>query len=292
MGAVRLIWIATAVLAAGAAAVVIVVARGGGTPAATAPRALHVTASLSPDAVEFGDRVEAQVSVLGDRRSFAGGDVVLHENLAPLTPLGPTSVTYATRGDTRLVTYTTAATCIDDACTGTARSRRIVLEPVRVEVAGSSREVRWPALVVASRVSAADVARPHPPLRSDATPPPVSYGISPRPLTRFLEIAAAVLAAAGVLLAGWSAACVYRRRRRAEPLTGLARALALARDAERRDPEDRRRALGLLAEALEERDARLAETADELAWSAAAPTRDAVTALVAEVERELNGDAR
>ena len=70
------------------------------------------------------------------------------------------------------------------------------------------------------------------------------------------------------------------------PLTGLDRALALAREAEQRPPPDRRRALGLLARLLGPRDPRLADAADDLAWSAPAPTSDALAELVTQVERE------
>ena len=73
------------------------------------------------------------------------------------------------------------------------------------------------------------------------------------------------------------------------PLTGLERALALAREAEQRPPPDRRRALGLLARLLGPRDPRLAGAADDLAWSAPAPTSDELAELVTEVERKVDG---
>ena len=79
-----------------------------------------------------------------------------------------------------------------------------------------------------------------------------------------------------------------RRRRVAAPLTGLDRALALAREAEQRPPPDRRRALGLLARLLGPRDPDLADAADELAWSAPAPTSDALGELVTQVERKVD----
>jgi hypothetical protein len=73
------------------------------------------------------------------------------------------------------------------------------------------------------------------------------------------------------------------------PLTGLERALALARAAEERPTPDRRRALGLLARLLGSRDPRLAGAADDLAWSAPAPTSDAVADLVTQVEQKVDG---
>ena len=89
-----------------------------------------------------------------------------------------------------------------------------------------------------------------------------------------------------MLLAGATATRLYRRRHGLEPLTGLERALALARDAERRPARDRRRALGLLARVLGPRDPQLADEAEHLAWSAPAPTPVALADLVAEVEEK------
>jgi hypothetical protein len=73
------------------------------------------------------------------------------------------------------------------------------------------------------------------------------------------------------------------------PLTGLERALALAREAEERPTPDRRRALGLLARLLGSRDPHLAGAADDLAWSAPPPTSDAVADLVTQVEQKVDG---
>ena len=82
-----------------------------------------------------------------------------------------------------------------------------------------------------------------------------------------------------------------RRRRREEErlaaLSPLERALALAREAERRGPVERRKALGLLARVLGGREARLAGTAAELAWSPQRPSPEQVEALVGDVEREV-----
>ena len=128
-----------------------------------------------------------------------------------------------------------------------------------------------------------------PALRRDATPPPVTYRVGPQGLARTLYVVAAALAAAGLLLAVWAATSVRGRRRVTAPLTGLERALALAREAEERPTPDRRRALGLLARLLGSRDPRLAGAADDLAWSAPAPTSDAVADLVTQVEQKVDG---
>jgi hypothetical protein len=133
------------------------------------------------------------------------------------------------------------------------------------------------------------VSDPNPRLRSDASPPPVTYSVSPGRLARVLQTVAVLLALAGVLLGAWSAAVTGRRRRRVAMLGELERALALVREAEHREPPDRRRALGLLARLLGSRNARLAGAADELAWSAPAPTPDALAQLAGRVDEEVNG---
>jgi hypothetical protein len=291
VGPLSRIWLVAGVLAGIAAAAVLLLARGND-PAGVAPRApVTVRATLDRETVEFGDAVTADVTVLLDRRAVGSGDVQVHENLAPLTQLGRTRVTRTTRGRLLAVTYSARASCLDQRCIGKGASKQIVLAPVRIVIPGlpAQREANWPPLQVRTRVLAADVARPHPPLRSDPTPPSVTYRFEPSRLARVLEVVAAVLAAAGVLLIGWVAAAVSRTRRRAAQLTGLDRALALAREAESRPTPDRRRALGLLARLLGSRDPRLAGAADELAWSAPAPTPDALAELVSRVEREVNG---
>ncbi len=254
--------------------------------AANADAALvKVTVVLDRDTVEFGDPVTATVTVFLDRDE----DVRVRENLAPLTQLGRTRVTKATRGGLHTITYATRASCLDQRCISSGGSKQVALRPVVVEVAHATRTAAWPVLAVRARVSNADAVRARPPLRHDASPPPVSYRVEPAHLARALDVAAGVLAAAALLLVGWTAAALYRRRRSATPLTGLERALALARDAERRPTPDRRRALGLLARLLGPRDPRLAGAADELAWSEPAPTSDALAELVTQVEREVNG---
>ena len=250
--------------------------------------AVQVRAALDRDTVEFGDPVTATVTVFLDRAT-AASEVRVQETLAPLTQLGRTRVTEVSRGALHTITYSARGSCMDHRCISTGGSKRIALRPVVVEVANKKVTGAWPLLEVRTRVSPADVAQTRPPLRSDTSPPAVSYRFAPGHLARALEIAAAVLAAAGALLGGWTAAALFRSRRPVAPPSGLERALALAREAERRPPSDRRRALGLLAHLLGTRDPRLAGAADELAWSAPAPTEDALAELVAEVEQEVDG---
>jgi hypothetical protein len=282
---VRWIWVAAIALAAAAAAAVVLIARGGETAGTAAGSSAGVTASLDQTSVEFGDPVTATVAVTAPR----GTPIHVDQELAPLTQLGRTRITRVTHGSVQTVTYSARASCLDDRCITRTKPKRIELRPAVVQVGGDRTTAEWPALTVQRRVSPADAARVKPPLRADTTPPAVTYAVSADHLALALDIAGAILAVAGVLLAGASAASLYRRRHRAAPLTGLERALALAREAEQRPEPDRRRALGLLARLLGQRDETLAGEADELAWSAAAPTPGAVSELVTEVEQKVNG---
>jgi hypothetical protein len=290
VGPLSRFWLAALVLAGAAGAAVLLLARGND-PAGLAPQApVTVRATLDRETVEFGDAVTADVTVLLDRRAIGSGDVQLHESLAPLTQLGHTRVTRTTRGNLLAITYSDRTSCLDQRCIGKGKSKRVLLAPVRIEVPGiGTKTAAWPPLQVRTRVLPADVAQPHPPLRSDPRPPPVTYRFEPASLARILEVAAAVFAAAGVLAGGAATAVARSRRLQAARLTGLQRALALAREAERRPTPDRRRALGLLARLLGSRDPRLAGAADDLAWSAPAPTPDALAELVSQVERKVDG---
>jgi hypothetical protein len=84
-----------------------------------------------------------------------------------------------------------------------------------------------------------------------------------------------------------SSALLARRRPRAgRRANELARALQLAREARTRPERDRRTAAGYVARLLGRRDAILARTAGELAWSRPGPTPDSLTELVDQVEQE------
>jgi hypothetical protein len=283
VGAVRWIWVGSVAAAALAAAAVVAIAHSGGSGGHGAIPPPRVDPSLDHTAVDFGDPVTATVTVTAP----ADAAIDVAQDLAPLTQLGRTRVTRVTRGGTQTVTYAARGSCIDDRCLATSGVKRVALRPATVTIGGRKTTAAWPILTVQRRVAPADAARTRPPLRSDTTPRPVTYRVSPDRLAVALEIVAALLAAAGVLLAGLTAAAIYRRRQTAEPLTGLERALALARDAERRPAPDRRRALELLARLLDPRDSGLADEAEQLAWSEPAPTPVALADLVTEVEEKL-----
>jgi hypothetical protein len=250
--------------------------------------ALVVRASFDPPAAQFGDRVVARVVVLADRGVLDTSKLQVTEDVAPLTTLGPAEVSRTTRGRLLVVSYELPTVCVTEQCL----AKRLRLPAARAEAprrgGGVVRvETAWPVLEMGGRVTAADLAQSRPPFRSDTSAPSVTYRIAPATLSFLLDLAAALLAAAGVALAAWQAAGLLRRRRASDTRDELERALALVREAEARPPEDRRRAVGLLARLLRPRNERLAGDAGDLAWSEPKPAPDELAALAERVVREV-----
>lgn len=250
-------------LAAGA----VVVLALAGPAGAAAP-----TATLSPSEALFGDRITATVTAPRGARVVA--------DFGPLDVLsGPT------RTRTGLI-WTVA--CLSEDCVPGAAPRRIVLPPVRV-TGTVSETVPWPMLTIAGRVTSKQAAAARPPFRLETQLPHPSYRVAPGTLALVLDVVAAALVFAAALLLGLE--LVRRRRRREEErlaaLSPLERALVFAREAERRGPVERRKALGLLARVLGGREEQLAGTASELAWSPEKPSPEQVESLVGDVEREV-----
>ncbi len=178
--------------------------------------------------------------------------------------------------------------CLSEDCVPGASPRTIVLPPVRL-TGTVSETAPWPVLTMTGRVTAKEAAAARPPFRLETQLPHPSYRIAPEELALALDLlAGALVLGAGLLVARELA----RRRRRHEEerlaaLSPLERALIFAREAERRGPVERRKALGLLARVLGGREDRLAGTASELAWSSRKPSPEQVESLVGDVEREV-----
>jgi hypothetical protein len=119
--------------------------------------------------------------------------------------------------------------------------------------------------------------------------PPPDYRVSPGALAGGLIAAAALAVVAALALLVLE---LHRRRGRsgAAALSALERALRFTRDsATRPDPADRRRALELLAEAVEDAgDGRLAGRVRNAAWVETPPTPQRSTDLADDVETATN----
>jgi hypothetical protein len=182
-----------------------------------------------------------------------------------------------------------ALQCLTAGCLPLKRSVEVRLPRLTVTGSSDGRTVHasaaWPELRVLSRlpVSAAsgDVV-----FRHQRVLPSPEYAVAPGALAAGL-IAGAALA---TILAAWLLALGLRRRTprsAADRLTPLERALWYVRDAAtHEDPADRRRALELLAEVVEDerRGERLADDVYEAAWVEAPPTPQRATDLADAVE--------
>ena len=273
---------------AAVAAAVVAGALAAGASAAT----LTARASFDKPTVQFGEATNAHVVVLLDPSRIRPDSVRIVSDPGPLTVLKPERTTRSVEGDTTVIAVDRTVGCLSSACV--AKGGDATPRLPRVTVTATTRagrivrtHITWPVLHVRGRVSAADLARSRPPFRGDTSLPPPSYRISPATLSGLLVGAAVVLGLAALALALWQGLILYRHMNAAPPEDALARALRLAREAEQRPEPDRRRALGLLARLLKTRDGRLASSASDLAWAKPAPARDAVEAIVGDVEREV-----
>ncbi len=156
--------------------------------------------------------------------------------------------------------------CLDPVCVPGPKPRVL-------HVAGVS-------VVIVPSTTAAQAAHPLRSFRRQTTPPPTSYRIKPG-LLRTLLLAAAALLVAGALALLWP----LLRRLVPEPhddRTPLQRALDLARASLARGPEDRRRALDLLARVVGRDRARALL---DLAWSRPQPDPARMESLLESVEQ-------
>jgi hypothetical protein len=288
VGALTRLALGAVALAAAAVAALLLLARDDHSPALRPRAPLSVRATITPPLAGFGDRLVARVAVLVDPRTVDAHHVHLNLNLAPLTPLARLHA----RRSAHAIVVELPVSCLAVACTSTSGAQRLVLPAVQVEAprrsGGTARaETRWPVLEVRGRVLSSEVdVRRAPRFRANLSLPAVRYRISPGTLAPLLDVLAVLLALAGVALAAREAALRLRRPRGAQ-IDELARALALARESGSRPAPDRRRALGLVARLLGDREEPLSTPVNELAWSKPQPSRNDLAELVERVSREV-----
>jgi hypothetical protein len=292
MGSLSRLWIAGGLAAALVAVALVLVGHTGSPRSATPVSPLSVSASFAPPSAQFGDPLTATVVVLLDRSAVDPDSLQVTQSLAPLSTLGRTRVSRTTRGRLVVVSYESPVACLSETCVADKGARRVKLGPAAAVAerrgGGALRaSIAWPVLPIAGRVAPADLTAATPPFRADTAPPPPEYRIAPSTLALGLDVLAAALALAGVALATTAVARAVRSGAPVAADGALGRALRLAREAEARPPQDRRRAVGLVARLLSKRDGGLASAASDLAWSRPKPERGAVSELVDEVERTV-----
>ena len=298
------------------AVVVLLVAVAGcsfGDDAARLPagRAVVATPSFDPPVHLFGDTVVARVDVVVDTRRLDAERVKLVPRFAPYEVVGTPDVARATHGDVAEVRWTYRLRCLGPRCI----PRRLgsdagPQEPgrgdrVSFRFPGSRltydegardrilRIVRFPTLESVSRINETQVGLERFPFKSGYRPlPDVTWVLPPLLLAALLATAGLALLAPAVLLVRrrWTSRhpVVVEEEPELPPVERALQLVLWSRD--RPDGEDRRRALEVLAAALDdEGPAELADDARVLAWSPSSPSPNAATALVERVKERRNG---
>lgn len=286
-----------------AAAVVVALAVAGGWwsggTTVRPPTPISAQASISPDAVHFGDMLTARAVAVVDPRRIDPGSVHLAPQFLSYR-IASASRDVRGAGGATTIAWTFALECLGAGC-APGRPQVVLQFPNAVlryrPVGGGTRVISlsWPAITVASRLDDEDRAAPTAHLRVDAAPPPVSYDLAPGPLVDGLVAASALLVvAAGALLF-----FAFRRPPAAAAEVPAAvggspieNALRLVREtaANGHDPGLQRLALQRLVRELRAAGKPgLADDAGRLAWSNGPPSRARAEELADRVEREVSG---
>jgi hypothetical protein len=299
------------VRAAAALAVLLlaVLAAGSARAADPPPAPPEVETTLTPQILLFGDTLTARVDALVNKRRLDPGSVEAEMDFSPWELVGPVKREEKDGGTTALVRTTWVLRCLSSPCVPPRDTAPLDFDPVIVRYGENGRlDVPWPRLVVHSRV--ADRGTPATPAGGGArggpqfpwtadllTLPSVSYRISPVILFPLLLVLGVLLVAAGGYL-------VYRawpeRKEAPEPVVEvtpepaippLIQALALLEQPPAENgTADRRRALELVADALESADPRLARSARRLAWREETPPVETTSGLASEARTVLFPD--
>jgi hypothetical protein len=235
----------------------------------------EVSASVTPAPTLFGDVVHATLKVRAPVEATVEG------GFAPFRVLRSSASHQRTR-DGVVTTWRFDLQCLEPQCAPGPGRRTVLLASARVRAGPAVAVARVPAIVVAPRATARQVARPEAAFLHPTAPVAPTYRFTPAMTRRVLFIAAALLAlvAAALLVP-------LLRRAPAQPPEPdpLARALGLVRASRERPVADRRRALGLLSRILRRRgDETTARAAADLAWSEPEPDRERITRLADEMK--------
>jgi hypothetical protein len=253
--------------------------------------ALVGEASVDPNPAFFGDPIETRLTVSYDAAAVSPGTIRVDASFAPYVETAAPTVTRTSVGRSGRVVYSYHLQCLTSDCLPLGASRTIRLGRALVTARGATGivrdSVRWPPLVVSSRLTRAQATSPTPRFRFPQTPPAPTYSVPPGALDVGLTVAALALGAGAILLVA-SEIGRLRKRRAGQGRERSPRAVALAyvRESADRPDADRRKALELLAETLEhEGEARLAGSAVAAAWAEDPPTPAATLELADRVDR-------
>jgi hypothetical protein len=262
-------------------------------PAAGAD-SLTVSTSVSPHWLYFGDKVTTLVDVRFDPGRVIAGSILVEPSLAPWEQIAPARTSTVIAGSLGHQTWTFTIACISIECLtrGTA-VQRFHLPPVLVTARtrsgkSISRRSAWPELRIAGRFAPAHTVGLRPVFQLNTQVPAAIYRTNPNSFALVLDVIGGLLVVLALAfgtagIARWRAA----RRFAVDATPPLVRALALVRESQYRDVDDRRRAASLLARMLSRESNGLRSTAAELAWSPSDPTPVRLEELAQAVESTL-----
>lgn len=241
-------------------------------------RAIAATGDVAPRTSLFGDTITARLIIAVDRRRIDPERLDVRTPFRPFERVGDVVRERRDIGHETQLTYTFTLRCDEYLCLPRGGRLPFRFRPAR---AGPLR-VQWPNIEVATRINESELNAFR--YRAVLTPlPEPTYRIRPGALAAITFGASAILLAVAGLIGLRTARRVWSRRAPELDLPPVERALAILRWT--RGGEDRRRALELVAEALDDEGrGDLARAARKLAWSDAAPTREEAAELTRSVQ--------
>jgi hypothetical protein len=272
---------------------------------------LAASANLAPASHLFAGPIHVRIDAVVDHTRIDPNRVYLESNWAPYELIGGFARTREDVGSVTRLTWNGDIHCVAIECTpgpGSAVLKQPRPSYIRYrprpgeQTAPAAVKIAWPHLNGFSRLDPNQLQRTAlvskvgsvnrlsvvlPPWRLDSLPiGSDSYRITPTKLFWLsLFFATALVAAAVVLVRSWLPDLRFGRK--APPLSPLERALITVEQA-RPEPDERRKALELLAEELRSSGrGGLAGEAKELAWAQHGPEGDRTSALTAQVRRDL-----
>ena len=249
-----------------------------GEPLLRTGRTLDASTDVRPRTALFADTITARLLVAVDRRRLDPDDVPVQTVFAPFETVGEVKRERRDIGHETQLAYTYTLRCDDFLCLPRGGRLPFRFPPARV---GPLR-VQWPGIEVATRINESEFNAFR--YRAVLTPlPEPTYRIAPATIAALTFGGAAVLLGVAGLIGFRAARRAWAKRPPELDLPPVERAIAMVRWT--RDGEDRRRALELLAEALDD-EARgdFARAARKLAWSDEPPAAAEAEELMRRVE--------
>lgn len=247
-------------------------------PLLRAGRSINATTELTPRSLLFGDTLEARLTVAVDRRRLDPETVDVRTSFKPFEVIGEVDKGRRDVGNQTELTYTYTLRCDEFLCLPRGGRIPFRFAPARV---GPLR-VTWPSIEVATRINESELNAFR--YRAILTPlPEPTYRIAPTALAATTFLGAGLLLLVATFFGLRIGRRAWARRSPELNLPPVERALLMLRWT--RDGEDRRRALELLAEALDdEQRSDLARAARKLAWSDEQPSSDQAEELARRIE--------